>query len=287
MGKRAVSLVVLLAILVSVLPLSSCAKSDWSGEWNRVGDATYSRAVLTIGNVGGSGFDFSMTLYNGNVAGRLLSLHAVFTDRNNKTAVYDVPDTRASITFSLTGKNALDVQFFDSSVMITETEEMPYSHSMSTEAEMFGFEELAYVGGSFVRGEVEYLNKNLFEAGVLDEAQSDMVDSLIPDDMMIRCLDCFQLWTVGDRENSGKHDDEIGGFVYYGYNTMQDFGAIIIAYDDNTVSVAILKTDGSIVYYSNNDIYTTGAVLPLPIKKWMEDYNAAKELEANSAKPKI
>ena len=65
---------------------------------------------------------------------------------------------------------------------------------------------------------------------------------------------------------------------------MQKFDSIIIAYDDGTVSVAIIKTDGSVVYYSNNEIYGSGEVLPLPVKKWIDDYNHELEIQANAAK---
>lgn len=285
LSKRVISALIAAAVLLC-LPVSftGCARSDWQGTWNRTGDATFARAILTITDVNSKGFTFSMTLYNGNVAGRLDSLRANFTNTAKTKAEYEVPDSRASISFTLNEKNDMDVLFFDKAVVFTETENSYYSSSQSTEYQMFGFEEPCFITGNFYRGEVTYLNQNFHDAGILTEEQSEMIDKLLPDEMMIRCLDCFQLWTVGDYNNSGKHDDEIGGFVYYGSNTMQKYGALIIAYDDNTVSVAIIKTDGSVVYYSNNSIYNTGEVLPLPVKKWIEDYNHELEAQANALK---
>ena len=286
--KRVLSAVMAAVMIMVSLPclaaLSGCAESDWEGTWNRTGDATFSRAIMDIYDVSSNGFYFSMTLYNGNIAGKLQNLYALFTDSSKKEAEYEVPDTRAYISFALNKDNDMDVLFFDNAVNYTETEELHYSTSSSTEYKMFGFEYPAFITGNFYRGEVEYLNDNFYKAGILTEPQSEMVESLLPDEMHVRCLDCFQTWTMGDYENSGRHDDQIGGFVYYGSNTMQKFGAMLIAYDDDTVSVAIIKTDGSVVYYSNNSIYGTGEVLPLPVKEWMEDYNEELAAIANAAK---
>ena len=283
--RRIISALLSAALLILSIPcLSGCARSDWEGTWNRTGDATFSRAIMTISDVNSKGFTFSMILYNGNIAGRLDPLFASFTNASKTEAEYEIPDPRASITFPLNEKNDMDVIFYDNAVTYTETPDSYYSTSASTEYTVLGFEQPAFITGNFYRGKVTYLNQTLHEAGILDEQHSEAVEKLLPDEMMTRCLDCFQLWTVGDYDNSGKHDDQIGGFVYYGSNTMQKFGAIIIAYDDETVSVAIIKNDGSVVYYSNNSIYGSGEVLPLPIKKWIEDYNHELEVQANAAK---
>ena len=59
--KRVISLIVLVSVLLGTMTcLSGCARSDWEGTWNRTGDATYSRAILTITNVNSKGFTFSM-----------------------------------------------------------------------------------------------------------------------------------------------------------------------------------------------------------------------------------
>lgn len=278
LGRRAAAVFAALALVLMLLPLSGCAKNDWEGTWNRVGDSTFSRAVLKISDVKSKGFTFSMTLYNGNVAGRLLQLHAEFTDRTQQTAEYSVPDSRAVVTFEIDGEGGLFVNFFDSDVNFNETEYNAYSSSTATEMAVFDFKALVYISGQFTRGEVEYINSDFHEIGLLDHGRSDALMELMPEDTYIRCLDCFQMWeTVSglkeDPPNSDKHNDEIGGYVYYGSNTMQQYAAIIIAFDDGTVCAAVSQTNGSIVYYSNNAIYSSGELTPLPVQKWIELHN--------------
>ncbi|MBQ9994501.1 MAG: hypothetical protein IJP17_07300 [Clostridia bacterium] len=275
--KRIISLLLALALMTAMCAtLSGCASRKWEGKWNRTGDATYTRAELSITDVGARGFTFSMTLYNGNIAGQLTDLYALFTNQSHTEAQYDVPDTRAYISFTLNEGGDMDVLFYDSSVGFTETESNFYSDSASTEMTIFGFEELAFITGNFQKGEVSYINDTFFATGMLTIQEDALVRNLMGDETYRRCLDCFQIWTVGDEENSGAHDDEIGGFVYYGSNTMQQYAAIIIIYDDGTASVAVSMPDGSLVYYSDNSIYGDGTVTPLPITRWIEKYNDAK-----------
>ena len=283
MIKRITAVLVAAVMVMLLLPASGCVKTDWKGEWNRKGDATFSRAEMTITDVNASGFVFSMTLYNGNVAGRLTRLRAQFTDRAKREAVYDVPETRASITFTLNSVGDMEVVFHDSSVNFTETESTPHTSSASMETSVFGFDALVYITGEYTRDEVEYINYNMHDMGILEQSQSEALSDLMPEDVYIRCLDCFQLWNVGDMENSGKHNDEIGGYVYYGSNTMQTYAAIIIAFDDGSVCAAVSQRDGSIVYYSNNHIYSSGELTPLPVQKWIELYNGERAAAQQNA----
>ena len=172
-------------LIASALLLGGCARSDWEGTWNRTGDATFSRAILTITDVSSKGFTFSMTLYNGNVAGRLDTLRASFTNSSKTEAEYEVPDTRASITFTLNEKNDMNVIFYDNAVSFTETPDLYYSSSSSTEYNMFGFEEPAFITGNFYRGEVTYLNQTFHEAGILSERESETIEKLLPDSLSI------------------------------------------------------------------------------------------------------
>ncbi|MBE6752856.1 MAG: hypothetical protein E7559_00630 [Ruminococcaceae bacterium] len=274
--RRVLSAVLAMVLLLAVLPATGCVKDDWEGTWNRTGDSTFSRAILRIRDVNNKGFTFSMTLYNGNIAGRLTQLRAAFIDRAGKVAEYEVPDSRATITFTLNEKGDMDVLFYDEAVSFTETEDNPYSSSSSMETTVFGFDALVFITGQFTRGEVEYINGNLYEAGVLNEEQSAALQEMMPDEVHTRLLDCFQLWEVvpPKPDLNNDHDDEIGGYVYHGSNTMQKYAAIVIAFDDGSVCAAVSKTDGSIVYYSNNHIYTDGQLTPLPVNKWIQLYNA-------------
>ncbi len=254
---------------------TGCASGGWKGEWNRTGDATYSRAVMRIYNVKRRGFTFDMKLYNGNVVGSLEGLQAVFLDRGCKEAVYDVPNSHATITFELTEKGEINVLYMGGTT----------ATNYVIEQEMFGFDAPAYITGNFVRGETTYLNYSLSATGMLTENEDAMVRKIMHDDMYARCLDCFQYWEMweetkknpitGTMEKTGKkHDDDIGGFIYYGTNCMQEYAGIIIIFDDDTVAAVISKEDGSLVYFCDNHIYGSGEVYPLPIKNWMEAYYA-------------
>ena len=76
-------------IFTILLNVTSCASaggrsaSDWEGTWYREGDSPFSRCNVEISNVSSEGFDFSLTVYNGNKAGELTQCHAVFQKKNN------------------------------------------------------------------------------------------------------------------------------------------------------------------------------------------------------------
>lgn len=250
---------ILLAAVICLF--TGCASGKWEGEWNRTGDATYSRAVLEIFNVTRSGFTFDMTLYNGNIVGELEDCQAVFSDRACTEAVYETGDS-ASITFTMNEKGELEVLYMGGSS----------ASSYVLEAELFSFDAPAFITGNFVRGDTTYINSTFEATGMLSAEADAMVQRIMPNDMYERCLDCFQYWEKGLTKSGSEHDDDIGGFVYYGWNQMQEQGAVIIIFDDDTVAVVLSRTDGTLVYYCNNHIYGSGDVYPLPIKKWMEEY---------------
>jgi len=205
-----------------------------------------------------------MKLYNGNVVGELTDCKALFLDRGCTQAVYDVADSYASITFELNKKGEIEVLYMGGTT----------ATNYVIEADMFDFAAPAYITGNFVRGETTYINYSFEATGMLSAHADKMVNDIMPEEIYERCLDCFQYWQIGSEKDKtlGKHDDEIGGFVYYGWNQMQELAAVIIIFDDDTVAVVLSRADGSLVYYCNNHIYGTGDVYPLPIKRWMEEY---------------
>lgn len=276
-GGRIAALLAALSLLALLLPgLGGCAPGDWEGEWNRTGDATYSRAVLTISNAGGGGFDFSMVLYNGNVAGELNDMQAKYTDSSKTAARCSIPNSRVYIDFKLNENGSLDVEYGN---------DLYSEQSLGViESEQFGFAASAFISGRFVRGKTEYLNATLYDAGVFSPDEDARVRAVMTESGYARLLDCFQTWELIDDDykdkdkneisNPTKHSDEIGGYVYYGSNTMQKYAAIIILYDDGTVSVVVSLTDGSLVYFSDNAIYLDGSITPMPITGWMKLYDA-------------
>ncbi len=278
----------MLAVLLAaamVLPAGGCAKKGWEGRWERTGDATYSRAVMTITEAGGKDFVFSITLYNGNIAGQVTEMTAEYTDGAKTTARCDIPDTRAHIDFAMDDYGDLDV--------IYNYDVIGEGSVGIIESELFGFETPAYITGQYTKGEVEYINGTLSQAGILSAEEDALVRELMTDSSYIRLLDCFQTWKVSNGQEDtdasdydphsrkNRHEDEIGGYVFYGSNTMQDHAAVIIIFDDGTASVVVSFTDSAPVYYSSNAIYKDGSLTPLPIKNWLEQYN--KEQEAAKA----
>lgn len=242
--------VLLIAAVLLMLPcMTGCTSGDWEGKWNRTGDSTYSRAELTIKECDRSGFKFSLVVYNGNAVGRLMNCRAEFSDKGKTVAVYSTGDSNASITFTL-GEDGMDVLF---------------SSVLGTEQEMLGFGEGGYITGRFMRGDVDYLNTSLAQMGVISEEYDEQVRSIVPGDMYIRCMDCYQAFTVE------RHND-IGGFIYYGSNAVQENTAAIICYDDGSVSIVMSKDGGGVVYYSNNHIYSDN-LIPYPLTDWLKLYN--------------
>lgn len=271
LAARLLAAVMALTLIAGLF--TGCASGKWKGEWNRTGDATYSRAEMRIYDVDRKGFTFDLLLYNGNVVGRLEALQAFFVDRSCTEAVYEVPNSHASITFSLNEKNEVDVLYMGGTS----------AGNYIIEQQMFGFEAEAYITGNFVRGETSYLNSSFVDIGMLTEDEDALVRKIMPEDMYERCRDCFQYWEkweetkknskTGLIEKTGKtHDDDIGGFIYYGKNRMQEKAGIIIIFDDGTVAIVVSRDDGSLVYYCDNHIYGSGEVYPLPITIWMEEY---------------
>lgn len=292
-ARRITALLLAIAAAVSLLPLSGCSGGGWEGEWNRTGDSTFARAEMSIYNVKAGGFTFDITLYNGNIAGELTGMTASFTDSSKTSARCSIPqDPRAYITFGMDEYGALDVVYGyeiprsdpEQSLDSIYGNQLPDDDLLGiTETEMFGFSAEAHLTGHYVKGEVTYINQTLYDAGILSRDENERIESLMTDASYMRLLDCFQTWRISngndnsvgyeehDRKNN--HEDEIGGYVYYGSNTMQEYAAIFIIYDDGTASVVVTFTDSTPVYYSSNAIYKDGSLTPLPIKEWLEDYN--------------
>lgn len=284
--RRKTALLLSLVLFMLLLPMGGCAKRDWEGVWNRTGDATYSRAEMTITDAGGSGFTFSVILYNGNEVGRITDLTATYNDSSKRTAHCTVPDTRAYMDFTLDEYGELDVTY--GYEVFSET-------AIGTiESDLFGFEAPAYVTGHYKRGEVEYLNQTLYDAGILTMEEDQRISKLMPDNVYMRLMDCFQTWKISNGEDipgddphsrKNKHEDEIGAYVYYGSNTMQEYAAIVIIYDDGTASAVVSMIDSAPIYYSSNAIYKDGSLTPLPVQRWLADYNEEQEAIAAAKQP--
>ena len=300
-AARIISALMAVVMIVLLIPAGGCASSDWEGSWTRTGDATYARAEMTITGAGGSSFDFSFKLYNGNLAGEIDGLSARYNDSSKKSARCSIPDTRAYIDFELDEYGDINVIYGYESTRSPSDSDLNIMHFGKDalgviESELFGFEATAYVTGNYTKGEVEFINDSLSQAGILDAEEDERVRTLMTESNYRRLLDCFQNWKVSNgKENVNdknydphdrkfSHEDEIGGYVFYGSNTMQEYAGIIIIYDDGTASVVVSLTDGAPVYYSSNAIYKDGSLTPLPIKNWLEAYNKEQEKLAAAAK---
>jgi hypothetical protein len=266
--------------LLGLFLLGGCSDDTFEGTKTRQFDATYSRSVLKIKNQNDEGFSFDFTVYNGDVAGRLSGTAAFSNDAKNKAKFYCGENGEQYLEFSLGDDGAVDVFFYGGDLREAadsgksgETAE-GYQHGIS-EQEVFGFAGGSYVSGRYLAGEPEYLNSDLWRQGIIGEKYDLQLQGLLPKDMYIRLLDCFMHYKI-DYDDYGDplHQDEIGGFLYYGYNDMSDWTAVIICYDDGSVSAIVSKEDGSLNYYTNNHVYTNKKDPPYPLVNWVSGHNA-------------
>ena len=285
-------------LMVMLLPVCGCAKDDWEGEWTRTGDSSFTRAEMTITGAGGSSFDFTISLYNGNLVGQVTDMSAEYDDSSKRSARCVIPDTRAYIDFVMDDYGGLDVIYgYTLPAMEPDPNNINPQYTGVIDSELFGFEETVYITGHYERGDVEYINQTLYSAGILTLEEDDRVRDLMPDNVYMRLADCFQTWKISNGEENeedksydphskkDKHEDEIGAYVYYGSNTMQEYAAMIIIYDDGTASAVVSMIDSAPIYYSSNAIYKDGSLTPLPVQHWLAMYNAEQEALALAQQP--
>lgn len=275
----------IMSLIAITMTFGSCGSaggrkaSDWSGTWYREGDATFSRCYAEIKNVNSKGFDFSITVYNGNKAGEMKDCHAAF---DGETAYYYAEDPRSYIEF-----------FFD------ETDDSKLNIIFNTSGDYVewtafeGFSENAYITGIFSHDE-SYMNDSLYTMGILPKESDTVLKRMMGDTVYFRLLSCFQTYTSERSDPTGSNTpyeyggavhmhDGIGGTIYYGSMTGQQYAACVIDYDDGTVSAAVSLEDGTLAYYSDNAIYEDDQ--PYPILIWVENYTKEQngELDVSSA----
>ena len=299
------SFVLLMLIFIFSVQLASCGSaggrsaSDWKGTWYREGDSPFSRCYVEISNVSGEGFDFSLTVYNGNKAGEMIDCHAIFQKKVNEyiaqetdfdednaaffkenspedsgyAAYYYAEDPRSYIEFAFdeSEEDKLDVSFVTTG---------DYTEWTAFE----GFQENAQITGIFSHKE-EYINNNLYDMGVLSKKCDDNLQKMMGDDVYFRLCCCFQIHTSVRSEATGSNlpyeyggsihmHDGVGGTIHYGSMVNQEYAACVIEFDDGSVSAAVSFEDEAPSYYSNNWVYEKDH--PYPITVWLEQYAASK-----------
>lgn len=289
----------LAAAVIALLCLGSCGTaggrraSDWNGTWYREGDAVFSRCYAEIKNVNSKGFDFSITVYNGNKAGELKDCHASFEEKaasypedeegrndyglepqyfEKHAAYYYAEDPRCYIMF-----------YFESS----ESDELNIvfcttDNYMAVEWTVFeGFRDNAQITGIYSRKE-SYINTSLDEMGVLGKKPDDALKKMMGDTVYMRLLCCFQMHSSERSDTTGTNTpyeyggsvhmhDGIGGTIHYGSMTGQQYAACVVEYDDGSVSAVLSLENGSYAYYSDNWVYKES--MPYPILVWLENYS--------------
>lgn len=264
--KAVAVLVAVIAVIIVICAVSCTGKqsiTNWNGEWNREGDATYSRSELTIYDTDNSGFYFDISVYNGNRAGHAENLRAEFRG-DRQTATYEIKDTDAYIEFVMDEEGSLMVEFFSVSSVESDVIE--------------GFGYGAYLSGIYAKGEVEYLFSSLSEMEVLPEERDNILRKAIDEAQYLRLLDCFQT-------HSTARSDIVAADIYYGMVTGDDYAAILLFYDDNSFSM-IISADGdyNMTYITNNNLYTADlGAYPEPIQEWLEDFETAYYAKLNEA----
>ncbi len=295
----------LLAVLMigAMLPavLASCGKaggrraSDWKGTWYREGDSPFSRCHCEISNVSSGGFDFTLTVYNGNKAGELNNCHAVFqkkvneyipedTDFDSENAAFfkeNIPEEEGYAGYYYAEDPRSYIEFcFDAS----EEDKLNISFITTgdfTEWTAFeGFQENSQITGIFSHKE-SYINDSLSEMGVLKEKCDNKLRKMMGEDVYFRLCCCFQMHSEEISEPTGSvkqyeygggvhSHDGIGGIIHYGSMVNQEYAACVIEFDDGSVSAAVSFEDQAPSYYSNNWVYENDH--PYPIIIWLEKY---------------
>lgn len=258
----------IICVVVMLFALAGCSSRTWEGTWQRTGDSTFSRAEIVISEATSKGITFSLRVYNGNLAGRLDNVFAEFYNDDNTAARYYVPGSDCYIDLSIED-DTLNVYFNSDSYANYVDEENEGVAIIMTEETVLGFSSGGYIAGEYTRDGVEYLNDSLVTMGVCEEKYDSQLADMMTEEMYIRMMDCFQQY------RTERHDD-IGGYITYGSNSLQEYAAALICYDDGSVSVVITTEIGGIVYYTNNHIYTS-AMLPYPLSDWIALYQGEDE----------
>ena len=298
--KRTAPIILLLtaAVMAAVCLLSSCGSaggrkaSDWKGTWYREGDSVFSRCYAEIKNVNSKGFDFSITVYNGNKAGELKDCHADFDAKSVSYPENEDGENDYGLDQQYFEKNAAYYYAEDPRCYIMFYFESPESEELNivfcttddylaVEWTAFeGFGENAQITGIFSRNE-SYINTSLNEMGVLSRKTDDALQKMMGDTVYMRLLCCFQIHNEERSDTTGTNTpyeyggavhmhDGIGGTVHYGSMVGQQYAACVIEYDDGSVSAALSLENGSLAYYSNNWVYEKDQ--PFPIIIWVENY---------------
>lgn len=292
----------LLALAMITAALTACGSaggrraSDWKGTWYREGDSVFSRCYAEITNVNSKGFDFSMTVYNGNKAGELLDCHATFEER---TASYYQQNTdfdesnEAYFNENMSGKDGTAAYYYAEDprsyieFRFDENDPSKLNITFCTTGDYVewtafeGFEENAQITGIFSHEE-SYINDSLYEMGILSKKCDDALKKMMGDSVYFRLLCCFQKHTFERSDTTGTNTpyeyggevhlhDGIGGTVHYGSMVNQQYAACVIEYDDGSVSAAVSLENGTLAYYSDNWVYEKDQ--PFPILIWVENYS--------------
>ena len=218
--KRVISVLFITICIFLLFALTGCSSRTWEGTWQRTGDSTFSRADITVKDVDSGGFTFSLRVYNGNLAGRLDDVYAEFYNDDKTAARYYVPNSDFFIDLSMDG-GYMNVYFNSDSYENYVDEENVGVAVIMTEETVLGFAEGGYVAGQYTRDGVEYLNDSLVTMGVCEEKYDSQLADMMTEDMYMRMMDCFQQY------ETIRHDD-IGGYITYGSNSLQEYAAALI-----------------------------------------------------------
>ena len=291
--KRLTAALAAAAMLMTMLLLTACgraggvAASKWKGKWYREFDQPFSRCFAEIKNVTSEGFDFTVTVYNGTLAGQLKDCHASFgtpivsneynislekESGRSDSAFYYAQDPRAYIEFFFSDEDCTELNI----IFTTE----PESDFVEWTAFPDAFQQDAQITGLYSREE-SYLNDNLADTGMLEKKYDNALQKLMGDAVYFRLVCCFQNYTSERSDTTGSNlpyeyggsvhmHDGIGGTIYYGSMVGQQYAACVIAYDDGSVSAVVSLENGSVSYYSDNWVYEKEQ--PYPILVWVENY---------------
>lgn len=223
-----------------------------AGQWTRVGDVPYERAVLSIDSVTATGFAFELSATNGAQPGEIDGTAA----KRGATAAFIDDDTKCEVRFGRLGAR-----------LVVSTS--PACASMGGMAVTFA--------GEFAKGEVKSRTVTLTERGVLTRNVSEQDFRALVGDAYDAFTSSFQM-VSGEKDADGLGAKVASGAVR-GLFTVAE--AIVMSRPDGKIYAAVID-DTVVKYFSNDPDFKNK--LPKTIDAWREKFADLKVIFASVAR---
>ena len=223
-----------------------------AGQWTRLNDVPYERAVLSIDSVSAAGFAFELSATNGAQSGEI---DGTAVKRGAGAALVD-DETKCEVKFGRLGVR-----------LVVSTS--PTCASMGGMAVTFD--------GEFARGDVKSRTVTLTERGVLARNVSEKDFGALVGNAYDAFTSSFQM-VSGEKDADGLGAKVASGAVRGMFTVVE---AIVMSRPDGKVYAAVI--DGDVVKYFSNDPDFTNK-LPKTIAAWRERFADLKVVFASVAR---